>query len=302
MKVVLAGATGALGHPLTQALQAAGHDVVGVTRTAMGAERLQGWGAGSITADVMDRDALLRAVDGRRADAVISELTALKKTPLRHRDMDATNALRVTGTTHLLEAAQAMGASRFLTQSIVFGYGYRDHGGAPLTETAPFGVPAGDAFDAHLAAMVSTEQQAFAADGIDGVALRYGLFYGGDLAEVVARLRKRALPVSRTGGVLPFVHHDDAAAATVAALQHARRGEAYNVVDDHPVRFAELLTGIARGHHAPVPLALPGGLLRMLAPYGGAVMTKVSMHVSNTKAATELGWRPQYPSWVDALK
>lgn len=302
MKVLLAGATGSLGRPLVRDLLAAGHEVIGLTRTPSGAADLAQRGCSAIIADALDRDGLLRAVDGQQVDAVIHELTALKKTPLRHRDMAATNELRSTGTTHLIEAAQAMGATRFLTQSIVFGYGYRDHGTEPLTEDAPFGVPAGDAFDPHLAAMVSAEQQAFAADGMDGVALRYGLFYGGDLADVVAQLRKRALPITRGGGELAFVHHDDASTATVAALEHARDGEAINVVDDQPVSFTDLLSAIARSQQTPVPLVLPGGLLRLLAPYGGAVMTRVSLRVANARAKARLGWTPRYASHLDFLR
>lgn len=301
MKVLLAGATGTLGRPLVRDLLAAGHQVVGLTRSPSAAAGLEQHGCTAIVADALDRDGLLTAVDGQQADAVVHELTALKRTPLRHRDMAATNDLRVAGTSHLIEAAQVMGATRFLTQSIVFGYGYRDHGAATLTEASPFGVPAGDAFDQHMAAMASTEQQAFAAEGIDGVALRYGLFYGADLDDVVARLRRRALPIPRSGGELAFVHHDDASAATVAALERAPGGAAINIVDDHPVSFGDLLAAIARSAHAPAPLVLPGGLLRLLAPYGGAVMTRVSMRVSHDRATSELGWTPRYPSYREFL-
>ncbi len=301
MKVMLAGATGALGGPLIHALRDAGHEVVALARTHSGAERAAGPGVTAVKADVLDRDALLRAVDGHHVDAVIHELTALKKAPIRHRDMFATNALRTQGSTHLIEAAQQMGATRFLTQSIAFGYGYRDHGPESITEDSPFGEPHADAFDPHLAARRSAEQQAFAAAGMEGVALRYGLFYGADLAGVVARLRKRALPIPRHGGDLAFVHHDDAATATVAALHRGRAGEAYNVVDDQPAGFGELLSSIATAYRTPTPLVLPAGLLRIVAPYGGAVMTTVSMRVSNAKARTELGWTPRYGSYRDFL-
>jgi nucleoside-diphosphate-sugar epimerase len=301
MRVLLAGATGALGRPLTRALLDAGHEVVGITRTPSGLHQLRAQGIEAVQADVLDRHGLLRALAGYHADAVIHELTALRKMPLRHRDMAATNTLRSQGSTHLLEAARAVGARRILTQSIVFGYGYGDHGPSPRTESAPFGVQAGDAFDPHLRAMMSAEQQAFTTSGIEGVALRYGLFYGGDLANVVTQLRKRALPVIRGGGQLPFVHHDDAAAATVAALHHGRAGEAYNVVDDQPATFSELITGIARAYDTPAPLVLPAGLIRTLVPYGGAVMSRVSMQVSNAKARSELHWAPRFTSFRDGL-
>src|SRR5690606_34395291 len=141
MQVLVAGASGALGGPLVRQLIAAGHQVWGITRSSQGASRIAQLGGSPIVVDVMDRDALLRAVEGKTFDAVIHQLTALKKPPVRHRDMAQTNALRIQGTAHLLAAAQATGARRFLTQSIVFGYGYADHGTTPLTEDSPFGVP-----------------------------------------------------------------------------------------------------------------------------------------------------------------
>jgi nucleoside-diphosphate-sugar epimerase len=301
MQVLLAGATGALGGPLIRQLIEAGHQVLGIARTQAGAERVSALGATPIRVDVMDRDALLRAVDGHHAGAVIHELTALKKAPARHADMTATDALRIDGTAHLLDAARVVGAHRFITQSMIFGYGYVDHGPKPLTEDAPFGVLRGNSFDPHLAAMVSTEQQGFEADGIDGVALRYGLLYGADVDNVVSMLRKRALPVARHGGELAFIHHQDAAGATVAALEHGRGGHAYNVVDDVPATFRELISAIAQARGAPHPLIMPRWLLKVAAPYGGAVLAEVSLRVSNAKARADLGWTPTYPSYPEGL-
>lgn len=302
MQVLLAGASGALGGPLVRQLIAAGHQLSGITRSSQGASRIAQLGGSPIVVDVMDRDALLRAVEGKTFQAVIHELTALKKAPARHSDMAQTNALRTQGTAHLLEAAQATGARRFLTQSIVFGYGYADHGTTPLTEDSPFGVPHGDAFDPHLAAMVSTEQQATHAEGIEGIALRYGLLYGADIDNVVAMLRKRMLPVVRNGGEIPFVHHEDAAAATVAALHHGRAGRAYNIVDDTPATFQQLVTGIAEHRHAPRPLVVPQWVLAVAAPYGKALFGGISMRVSNARAKNELSWEPKYPSISDGIQ
>jgi nucleoside-diphosphate-sugar epimerase len=301
MKLLLAGGTGTLGVPLITSLRAHDHEVLAIVRSRDGESRVRGLGAEPVVADVMDRDALLRAVDGMRADAVIHELTALKKTPVKHSDMTATNVLRIQGTTHLLDAARAIGATRFLTQSIVFGYGYNDHGDTVLTEDAPFGRPAGNAFDPHVEAMRSTEQQAFEADGIDGISLRYGLFYGGDLDKVERMLRRRSLPLPRAGGLLPFIHHSDAATATVAALMRGRPNSAYNIVDDEPATFRQLVTAIADARHAPRPLTLPAWLLRIVAPYGGVLLDGVSMRVSNAKARSELNWTPAYPSYRDGI-
>lgn len=301
MKVIVAGATGVLGVPLVQLLIADGHAVVGVTRTRQGAERLVHLGARPIIADAMDRTALLRAVEGERADAVLHELTALKKPPVGHGGLAETDALREEGTTNLLEVARHVGARRFVTQSIVFGYGYRDHGANVLTEDSPFGQTDGSPFDAHVHAMVSTEQQAFGADGIEGVSVRYGVLYGEDIDTVVRMLRRRSLPVARRGGWLPFVHHQDAAAATVAALERGGAGQAYNMVDDTPATFRELITCIAEARGAPKPLVLPGWLLKLVAPYGGAVLADVSMLVSNAKAKRELSWAPRYPSFREGI-
>src|SRR5205814_2377182 len=136
MRVLLAGASGAVGTPLTRQLIAAGHEVVGISRSQANAERLRNTGAEAVVADVMDREGLLAAVRGVRADAVMHQLTALGTTKMRDA-MRGTNALRTTGTAHLLAAARTVGAHRFLTQSIVFGYGYRDHGARVITEDDP---------------------------------------------------------------------------------------------------------------------------------------------------------------------
>jgi nucleoside-diphosphate-sugar epimerase len=301
VRVLVAGATGTLGVPVVQHLLAAGHTVLGITRSDDGAAQLRHLGVHPIIADVLNRDQLLRAVSGTEADAVVHELTALKKAPLRHADMDGTNELRILGTENLLDVAREVGARRFLTQSIVFGYGYVDHGGDVLTEDTFFGHSDGSRFDAHVAAMVATEEQAYHADGIDGIALRYGLLYGEDADSIARMLQRRTLPVARRGGRLAFVHHQDAASATVAALEKGRAGQAYNIVDDTPATFRELVTGIAEARHVPRPLVVPGWLLKLAAPYGGVVLSEVSLLVSNAKAKRELGWSPRYPSYRDGL-
>lgn len=303
MKVLLAGASGTLGRFLVPQLVAAGHDVIGVTRRAQAADRLRRAGATAVVADVLDRDALLAAVDGLAADAVVHELTALTKAPAWYGDMEPTNRLRVEGTRNLLEAAGRLGATRFLTQSMFLGYGFRDLGRAPLSEEAPFAVPTGARTDPVLAALKSTEDQVRgAAPGIDGIALRYGLFYGGDVDVYAALLRKRRLPVpSGHSGTLALIHHEDAASATVAALERGVAGRAYNIVDDTPATWRELMEEVARTTRTPRPLALPAGLIRLAAPYIGEVMTHVDVRVSNGRARTELGWTPRYPGFREGL-
>src|SRR5918996_3785546 len=160
MRVLLAGASGAIGSPLTRQLIAAGHQVVGITRSQANAERLRIVGAEAVVADVMDRANLLTAVRDVRADAVMHQLTALGTTKIRAA-MQGTNDVRTTGTAHLLAAAREVGAHRFLTQSIVLGYGYRDHGPHVITENDPFAEPAPGRFGPAITALRSNEEQVF---------------------------------------------------------------------------------------------------------------------------------------------
>jgi nucleoside-diphosphate-sugar epimerase len=298
MKVLLAGADGALGTPLTRLLLARGHTILGLIRNPSGAATLRARGVEPIVADALDREGLLRAVDRHSADAVIHELTALKKPPLRPSRMTMTNRLRTEGTANLLAAAGRLGAKRIVTQSIVLGYGFRDHGDHMLTEADPFGIQAGDLTDATLAALHAAEAQTFTAP--EGIALRYGLLYGGDAAQIRPALAKRGVPVA-TGGPLGWVHHLDAASATVAALERGRPGQAYNIVDDQPATWGEVFTAMAAAFGAPPPRHVPRWLLRLIAPYLAAVVIDTSIHVSNAKAKTELGWQPRFRNYREGI-
>jgi nucleoside-diphosphate-sugar epimerase len=301
MRVLLAGASGAVGTPLTRQLIAAGHEVVGISRSQANAERLRTAGAEAVVADVMDRESLLAAVRDLRADAVMHQLTALGTTKMREA-MQGTNALRTTGTAHLLAAARAVGAHRFLTQSIVLGYGYRDHGPHVITEDDPFAEPEPGPLGSAIAAMRSTEEQVFSADEMEGIALRYGFFYGQDsFTRMITNLvRKRRLPVpSSGGGFANFIYLEDAAAATVAALEKGRAGQAYNIVDDEPVRWADYLDALAAELGVRRPWRVPTWMLRPI-PYLHAMMT-TSMRVSNAKARRELGWAPAVSTYREGI-
>jgi nucleoside-diphosphate-sugar epimerase len=301
MRVLLAGASGAVGTPLTRQLIAAGHQVVGITRSQANAERLRTAGAEAVVADVMDRENLLAAVRGVRVDAVMHQLTALGTTKFREA-MQGTNTLRTTGTAHLLAAARAVGAHRFLTQSIVLGYGYRDHGPHVITEDDPFAEPASGPFGPAIAAMRSTEEQVFSADEMEGIALRYGAFYGQDsfTRMIIDLLRRRRLPVpSSGGGYANFIYLEDAAAATVAALEKGRAGQAYNIVDDEPARWADYLDALAAELGARRPWRVPTWMLRPI-PYLHTLMT-TSMRVSNAKARRELGWAPAVSTYREGV-
>lgn len=295
MRVLIAGATGVVGRPLVRMLAEDGHEVYALTRT-----RRPVPGATPVVADALDRTGLRAAVDGLRLDAVVHQLTALKKVPTRARLMAATNALRTEGTANLLAVAGATGARRFVSQSFYAGYGPGDHGDEPLTEDAPFAEPGGR-YASAMAAMRSAEEQIFTAEGIEGISLRYGGFYGpGAVDAMIDTLRKRRMPVAR-GGVAPWTYIDDAATATVAALERGRGGQAYNICDDEHASWLDVITELARVFGTPRPMVAPGGLVRLLAPYGGTLMTRVSMRLSTARARAELGWKPSVSGYREGL-
>lgn len=306
MRVLLAGASGAIGTPLIRALTANGHEVIGLGHTPASGDRLRSLGVEPVIADVLDQDALLAALERVRADAVINELTALKKTPMRHRDLQQTDTLRVRGTTNLLAAARAIGARRFVTQSNLFGsYGFFDHGATLLTEDMPLAPTGQGDFEPHQAAMRSAEEQTFAAaaDGIEGVVLRYANFYGpgAGIEEIVGMLRRRSFPIPRGGGgTVSWVYIEDAAAATVAALERGQPGQAYNVADDEPVRWGTFANALATVFNTPKPFELPRWVLRPM-PIAYAFLT-TTIRLSNAKAKRELGWAPSAPTYREGIQ
>ncbi|WRZ94849.1 NAD(P)-dependent oxidoreductase [Streptomyces sp. NBC_01007] len=290
--ILLAGASGVLGRHITRALTEAGHEVTGLGRGP----------ANDVRADLMDRDALLRAVDGRHHDTVVLAATALRKAPLRHRDMHATDALRIDGTAHLIEAARATGARRLVAESMVFGYGFGDHGDHAVTESGTFG-PQGTTLELerHIAAMRIKEQLVFGAAGLEGITLRFGLFYGaGGTDALLPMLRGRRLPVADDHGrVLPWVDLADAARAVAAAVDHGRPGQAYNVADRTPLGFAAHVRAVAEEFGLPKPMTVP---LWMMKPMSYAqVVMRTTLRVSSAKAERELGWTPAHPSAYDGL-
>ncbi|WP_280267769.1 NAD-dependent epimerase/dehydratase family protein [Nocardia wallacei] len=299
MRILLAGATGTISSALIPQLISAGHTVYGLTRNTRGAQRLTESGVRPVVADMMDAEALLTAVDGLRADAVVHQATALTRTPTRHRDLYATDALRDEGTGNLLRAAKALGAQRFVTQSFFLGYGWRDHGPAPLTEDRPFAQVEGGPFDPHLRSLRSNEDQVL---GFGGIALRYGLFYGPEPATfgMMDSLRRRRLPVPRHAATLHPIHIEDAASATVAALERGRPGRAYNIADDEPADMGDYLDTLAATADAPPPRRIPGWLLRTT-PYLHALLVRSHIRLDTTKARHELGWAPKYPTYREGM-
>ena len=287
MKVLLAGASGAIGRYLVPQLIEAKHEVIGITRTP---GSLAGTGAREIVADVLDRGALLAALEGIRADAVVSQVTSLGRAPWTPRDMRPTNRLRAEGTSTLIAAARKVGAKKFVAASFFGGYGLFDHGREPRTESAPFGEIDGRA-DAVQRALLSLEQQVRA---FGGVSLRFGLFYDSTTTSVS--------PVARSwDGLLPMLHVSDAAAATVRALAKYKAGAVYNIADDHPLTYRAREVARASAAGLRPPMQLPDSLLRLVAPFGALLLTRTSITLSTERAATALGWKPQFPSLFDCL-
>ncbi|MFD3707501.1 NAD-dependent epimerase/dehydratase family protein [Nocardia sp. NPDC058658] len=306
MQVLLAGATGAIGRPLIRALTANGHTVSALVRNPSAHPLVRELGATPITADVLDHDGLLRAVDGLRADAVIHQATALRNAKVQRRIPadDPTGLLRTVGTANLLDAAAAVGAGRFVTQSLVLGYGYHDHGERLITERDRFGGYDGGVADEVVRACVAGERQVFEAPGVEGIALRYGLFYGpGAFSDLFADMMRKRSPVGPlgSGGVNTWVHVDDAAAATVAALERGTAGRAYNIADDNPISWGEFFAEVSRSQRTPRPIRLPAWMIRLAVPYIGALMSDTSMRISSRLAHDELGWRPRYSTVAAGL-
>jgi nucleoside-diphosphate-sugar epimerase len=308
MRIFVAGATGAIGTPLVRALVANGHDVTGMTRSPAKADGLRAAGAEAAIADALDRDAVLAAVTAAQPEVVVHQLTALGGlTSLRNFDraFAVTNRLRTEGTEHLLAAARAAGARRIVAQSFA-GWPAVRSGGPVKTEEDPFDPDPVPSMRATLDAIKRCEALVTEAEGIEGIALRYGGFYGpgtgvapgGDQLEMV---RKRRFPVVGDGaGVWSFIHVDDAVAATVAAIERGMPG-VYNVTDDAPAPVREWLPALAAAAGAPAPRRVPRWLGRLAAGEAVVTMMTTIRGAANGKAKRELGWTPAHPTWREGF-
>jgi nucleoside-diphosphate-sugar epimerase len=295
MNVFVAGGSGAIGVPLIRALVAAGHQVTASTRSSANASMLRSLGAIPVIVNALDADALTRVVVAAHPTHVIHQLTALPKGgPRNARDLIPTNRLRIEGTRNLLAAAISAGAKRILGGSFA------------LIGGSSAAVPADvkDASDA-VRSMESQILDASRAGAIEGIVLRYGMFYGPESASTIEMLtmaRRRMLPRIRGDrSLLPCIHVDDAARATVAALERAPAGSTYDIVDDEPVSFSAIVQAVAEAAGAPPPIALPLWLPRLVAPYM-ARMIALRLPLSNAKARTELGWQPLFPTIRQGLR
>jgi nucleoside-diphosphate-sugar epimerase len=305
MKVFVAGATGALGKQLVPMLITQGHQVTGMTRTLAKRDQIRSMGATPAVADALDPEAVAQAVAQAEPDAVIHELTDLSGTFARNIDKSfaTTNRLRTEGTDHLLAAARAAGARRFIAQSFT-GWPYKPVGGPIKSEDDPLNDDPPKTVSESLAAIRHVEDVVRHADGLAGLALRYGGFYGPGTSlavdppgEVTKLIAKRRMPViGDGGGIWSLVHIEDAAAATAAALERGGPG-VYNVVDDDPVPVGELMPELARQIGAKPPRHLPRWVGRLAGGEVAVVMMTEIRGASNEKAKRELGWEPRYPSW-----
>jgi nucleoside-diphosphate-sugar epimerase len=296
MRVLVIGATGAVGLPLVSQLVERGHEVVGTSRTRMRAETLRELGAEPTVLDVLDRDAVRQMVLETQPDGIVHQATALADGLDFKRFAEGlapTNRIRTEGTDNLLAAAKEVGVQRLVAQS----YGvmtYARVGGPVKTEDDPLDESLPDAMHATIEAIKHLETAVLDAGGI---ALRYGSFYGAAIDPMRDAVRGRKVPIVGDGdGVWSLVHVADAAAATVLALERGESG-VYNVADDDPAPVREVLPVMAEALGAPPPRKVPTWLAKLFAGEIGVIVMTQIRGASNAKAKRELGWTLRYPSW-----
>ena len=301
MKVFVAGASGVVGRPLVRQLVKGGHEVAGMTSRSENAGAIEAAGAASVVCDALNAQAVAAAVRDAAPEVVISQLTRLPRdyNP-RKIDYGPSNRARTEGGHNLMEAATAIGVRRFITQSIAFIYA--PEGAMVKDEEAEPWIDPPEPFADGARSTLDHEREVVEATGIAGLVLRYGQFYGpgtyyasdGSVAEQV---RRRRFPIVGSGrGTFSFIHTEDAASATVAAVDRGSPG-IYNVVDDEPAAGREWLPVYAEALGAKPPRRVPTWLARMVAGRFAVMMATELRGASNAKAKRELGWEPRYPSW-----
>jgi 2-alkyl-3-oxoalkanoate reductase len=303
MRVLVAGPTGAVGSRLLPLLVSAGHSVVGLTRTSAKADAIRQAGGEAVVADALNRAATVEAVAAAKPDVIVHEMTSLSgANDLRRFDsvFAVTNRLRTEGLTNLLAGAKQAGTLRVIAQSFC-GWPYARTGGPVKSEEAPLDPEPPRELRRTFEALRYLEDTVTASSEIAGIVLRYGAFYGhgtGLLDEpIIDQLRRRRVPLIGDGnGWWSFLHVDDAAAATAAAVERAAPG-IYNIVDDDPAPVREWLPALAAMLGARRPWHIPKWLARIAAgEHIVTLMTEVRAG-SNAKAKRELSWQPIRPSW-----
>jgi 2-alkyl-3-oxoalkanoate reductase len=304
MRIFVAGGTGVIGRRLVPMLVANGHSVTAMTRSAGKAPAIEAMRAEPAVCDVFDAERLTEAVGAARPEALIHQLTDLPQAMNPRKaetELAGNDRIRTEGTHNLVAAARAAGASAFVAESIAFAY--RNDGEGLKTEDDPLDLDAAWPWRRSVEALRDLETATTGTQGLRGVALRYGFFYGpgtsfdpkdGSTAEMV---RKRRYPiVGSGGGVFSFVHIDDAARATVLAVEGGASG-VFNVVDDDPAPLRDLLRVYAEAIGAKPPRRVPAFIARLLAGKQAVALATELRGVSNAKAKRELGWEPEYPTW-----
>ena len=306
MRVFVAGASGVIGRRLVPQLVAAGHEVTGMSRSEQRAAAVRATGADCAICDALDAEGLAEAVSAARPEVVVHQLTDLPdRLDYRRPDYGQTARLRREGTANLIAAAQSAGARRLVAQSIAFMYAPR--GDRVKTEDAPVMAGAPGPFGKAVEAVLEAEEQIGRAGALEGLALRYGFFYGpgtyyaSDGAQAQDVRRRRVPLVGDGGGVVSFIHVEDAASATVAACERGAPG-IYNIVDDEPASFAEWLPVYADAIGAKPPRRVPRWLGRLAAGSFAVGLATESRGASNAKARRELGWQPRYRSWRQGFR
>jgi nucleoside-diphosphate-sugar epimerase len=306
VRVFVAGATGAIGRPLVPKLIAAGHEVTGMSRSEERAEQVREAGASSVVADAFDEPRVRAAVAEARAETVVHQLTALPDVinPRRSQTYAETNRLRTEGTRILIDAAEAAGTRRLVAQSIAFAYS--PAGERVKREEDPLAVAGEGPFTEGIRAVAELERRVTEAPGLEGVVLRYGFFYGpgthyGSEGFQARRVRRRMVPlVGDAGGTFSFIHVEDAADATLAAVERGAPG-IYNVVDDEPAPMLDWLPVYADALGAGRPRRIPVWLGRLLGGKEGVALATQLRGASNAKAKSGLGWQPRHRSWREGF-
>jgi nucleoside-diphosphate-sugar epimerase len=304
MRILVAGATGALGKQLLPRLVAAGHEVTGLSRSESKRGEIEALGATPVIADALDADQVASAVAEAEPEVIVHQLTALAGSlDLRkfEKTFELTNRLRTEATDHLLSAGRAVGIKRFVAQSYA-GWPYARIGGPVKTEADPLDPDPPAAVRTTIEAIRYLEEAVTDSEWTVGIALRYGGFYGPGTSldvggETIEAIRARRFPIVGGGaGMWSMIHVADAADATVAAIERGERG-VYNVVDDDPAPTKEFLPAIAEAVGAKPPRRVPRFVGRLLAGEAATVMMTEVRGASNAKAKRELGWRPGHPTW-----
>jgi nucleoside-diphosphate-sugar epimerase len=306
MRVFVAGGTGVLGRRLVPQLVARGHQVTATTTSAAKLGLVAEMGAEAVVMDGLDAASVGEAVAKARPEVIVHQMTAISvahagKPDFRHFDrwFATTSRLRTEGTDHLLAAAEATGVSHFVAQGYASWNGIRE-GGWVKTEEDPLDLETGTAAHVGMEAIGHVEDVVVRAGG---AVLRYGWLYGpGATDDLVEPVRKRQFPlVGRGTGYCSWVHLDDAASATVLAVEHKATG-VFNIVDDEPAPASEWLPYLAACAGAKAPRRVPVWLARLLAGEVAVTMMTEGRGFSNAKARRELGWQLRYPSWRQGFK